>query len=166
MGDAATGDAGTAGDRDPVGTTYEPYRYEVSREKIREYATALGEDDARYFSDGDDCLAPPTFAACFTILQGGRAVLADPALDVEPAPPGDGALTHQPLLHGAQAYEYGSRVLRPGDVLECTPRLAGLRGRGSSRFVTVEVDCRFLDSGRLAVRSESTFVLLDDGDGS
>jgi hypothetical protein len=57
--------------RDKVGTSYPSYTYEVSREKIREYASALGESDPRYFSDGDDCVAPPTFAACFTVIKGG-----------------------------------------------------------------------------------------------
>ena len=53
-----------------VGTAYPAYRYEVAREKIREYAMALGESDARYQSDGDDCVAPPTFAAAFTLSRG------------------------------------------------------------------------------------------------
>src|SRR5690606_24159499 len=38
--------------RDKVGTTYPSYTYEVSREKIREYAAALGESDPRYYADG------------------------------------------------------------------------------------------------------------------
>ena len=46
---------------DKVGTSYPPYVYEVSREKIHEYAIALGETDPRYLSTGDDCVAPPTF---------------------------------------------------------------------------------------------------------
>ena len=34
--------------REKVGTAYPSYTYEVSREKIREYAIALGETDPRY----------------------------------------------------------------------------------------------------------------------
>lgn len=130
-----------------VGKTYEPYTYEVSREKIREYASALGETDARYFSDGDDCVAPPTFAASYTIIKGGAQLFADPDLGA-----------HWNLVHGSQRYEFG-RPCRPGDVLTCTPKLGGVQVRGRNEFMTVEVDCRFAD-GERAVLSTATIVLL------
>jgi hypothetical protein len=134
--------------RDKVGGVYPAYRYEVSREKIREYAVALGETDPRYLSDGDDCVAPPTFAAAFTITKGGAAVFADPELGA-----------HAALVHGSQRYTYGDRPLRPGDVLTCTPRIAAISARGSNEFLTIEVDCRFED-GAPAVTSEATIVFL------
>ncbi len=135
--------------RDKVGTEYPPYRYEVSREKIREYATALGESDPRYFSEGDDCVAPPTFVACFTIVKGGAPVFADPDLGV-----------HLKLVHGAQAYEYGERHLRPGDVVVCTPRIADIGARGRNEFLTLEIDCRFEDTDERSVLSRNTIVFL------
>jgi hypothetical protein len=134
---------------DKVGTTYPTYTYEVSREKIREYAAALGETDPRYFSDGDDAVAPPTFAASFTIIKGGQAAFADPDLG-----------THQTLVHGAQRYVYGDRPMRPGDVLDCTPRIADISTRGSNEFMVTEVECMFADTDELAVRSEATIVFL------
>lgn len=134
---------------DKVGTSYPAYRYEVAREKIHEYATALGESDPRYFSDGDDCVAPPTFAACFTVVKGGAAAFADPDLGVHPA-----------LVHGSQRYTFGDRPLRPGDVLVCTPRIADISVRGRNEFLVLEVECRFEDGGELAVRSAATIVLL------
>lgn len=142
-------------DRDRVGATYDSYRYEVSREKIREYAAALGEEDPRYYSWGDDCVAPPTFAACFTLARGAEAVLSDPELGIDVAP-----------LHGSQRYTWGPRALRPGDVLECTPRIASIRGRGGTEFLMIETDCRFADSGEAAVTAETTLVLLAAGDGA
>jgi hypothetical protein len=135
--------------RDKLGTSYPPYTYEVSREKIREYATALGESDPRYFGDGDECVAPPTFAACFTVVKGGAAALGDPELGAHPA-----------LVHGTQRYVFGERPLRPGDVLTCTPRIADITARGRNEFLVIEVDCRFAGSGELAVRSEATIVFL------
>lgn len=138
-------------DRDRVGTTYDTYRYEVSREKIREYARALGEEDPRYHSPGDDCVAPPTFAACFTLGRGAEVVLSDPELGAEGIP-----------LHGSQSYAWGRRPLRPGDVLECTPRIAGIRGRSGTEFLTIEIDCRFVDSGERAVTAETMLVLLEE----
>lgn len=147
--------------RDKVGVSYPPYTYEVSREKIREYASALGETDPRYHSDGDDCVAPPTFAACFTVIKGGAAAFADPDLGFHPV-----------LVHGSQRYEFGDRPVRPGDVLTCTPRIADITARGRNEMLTLEVDCRFAD-GDLAVRSQAVIVFLGSapaadagGDGS
>ena len=135
--------------RDRVGHTYPAYRYEVAREKIREYATALGESDPRYFSDGDDCVAPPTFAACYTVIKAGAAFIGDPELG-----------GHLALVHGSQSYEFGDRPLRPGDVVVCTPRVADIAVKGRNELLTVEVDCRHEDSGDLAVRSTGIIVFL------
>jgi hypothetical protein len=132
-----------------AGSTYPSYRYEVSREKIREYAVALGETDPRYLSDGDDCVAPPTFAASFTLTRGLMLLLGDAELGAHPA-----------LVHGSQAFRYGSRPLRPGDVLECAPRIASITTRGRNEFLTTIVDCRFVDSGEPAVEAEVVIVFL------
>lgn len=141
-----------------VGTVYPSYTYEVSREKIREYASALGEKDPRYFSDGDDCVAPPTFAACFTVVRGSQAAVSDPELGAHPA-----------LVHGSQTFAYGPEPLRPGDVLECTPRIDAIHARGANEFLTINVDCRHRDSGELAVIATETIVFLGsapaEGDG-
>jgi hypothetical protein len=134
-------------DTNLTGKTYPSYRYEVSREKIREYATALGETDGRYFSDGDDCVAPPTFAAGFTITKGGAPLFLDTALGM-----------HWNLVHGTQRFEFGRHV-RPGDVLTCTPRFGGVTVKGANEFVSMEVECLHVD-GELAVRSSATIVLF------
>lgn len=146
--------------RDRIGAVYPAYTYEVSREKIREYAMALGEHDPRYASDGDDCVAPPTFAAAFTVIKGGAAAFSDPELG-----------THPVLVHGSQRFTWGPRPLRPGDVLVCTPRIADITARGRNEFLTVEVDCRFREDDERAVLAETTIVFLGSapepaGDGS
>ncbi len=133
-----------------VGTTYPSYRYEVAREKIREYAAALGETDPRYYSDGDDCVAPPTFAACFTVVRGAASPFSDPKLGA-----------HLDLLHGAQAFVFGERELRPGDVLTCAPKIADIFSLGRNEVLTLEVDCRFVDTGERAVLSRSTIVFRE-----
>ena len=135
-------------DRSRIGVAYDPYAYEVTRVKIREYAAALDEVDARYFSDGDDCVAPPTFAATFTIMQPTSVLLAD-----------DGLGMHMNLVHGNQAYEFGERPLRPGDVVTCTPTITDIRSRGGNEMLTLEVDCRFEDA-TLAVASTTLLVLF------
>ena len=135
--------------RDKVGTTYPSYRYEVSREKIREYAQALGETDPRYLAEEGDIVAPPTFAACFTVIRGGMAVVLDPELG-----------GHMGLVHGSQSYSWGPRPLRPGDVLVCAPAIASISSRGANEFLTIDIECRFEDSGEVAVTAEQTVVFL------
>jgi hypothetical protein len=132
-----------------VGKVYPAYRYEVSREKIRDYAYALGETDPRYFSDGDDCVAPPTFAAAFTVIRGGEPAFSDPELGA-----------HKALVHGSQRFAFGARPVTPGDVLNCVPHIAGISHRGENEFLELHVTCTFADSDELAVRSEATIVFL------
>ena len=102
----------------------------------RRSCASCGNSDAQtleYFSAGDDCIAPPTFAACFTIMKGGAEMFADPELGA-----------HWNLVHGSQRYDFG-RPVRPGDVLTCTPTLTEITPRGNNQFATLEVDCRFVD---------------------
>lgn len=130
-----------------AGKEYPSYTYEVSREKIRDYATALGETDERYFSDGDDCIAPPTFAAAFTLTKGGDPLFADEQLGL-----------HWNLVHGSHRFDFG-RPVAPGDVLTCTPRFDSVMPRGDNEFVKWSVECRFAD-GELACESTATLVLF------
>lgn len=136
-----------------MGHRYSPYRYEVSREKIREYALATGlTDDPRYPGDDADPVAPPTFPACFTLTQAGEQLLADPELGA-----------HANMLHNSQRYEL-HRVLRPGDVLECQPWIADITARGRHELLTLQVDCRDVTTDEPAVTSRSTLVFLDSAD--
>lgn len=133
---------------DRAGAVYPAYTYEVSREKIREYALAVGETDPRYVSD-DDMVAPPTFAACFTLMQAGANLMADPELGA-----------HDALVHGSQSFSYGQRAIRPGDQLRCIPKIASITSRGDNDFLTLEIDCRFTDTGEQAVLASETIVFL------
>lgn len=140
--------------RDKIGAVYPAYVYEVSREKIREYAIAVGETDPRYLGNDPDVemVAPPTFAAAFTVIMGGEAAFADPDLGTHPA-----------LVHGNQRYAYGERPMRPGDRLICTPRIVAISARAGNELLVLEVDCRFEDDDALAVRSETTLIFLGSG---
>lgn len=138
--------------RDRIGHRYPAYHYEVSREKIREYAVATGVSDAMYMSDpaevpSSEIVAPPTFAACFTI-GGGASLFTDAELGAHPA-----------LVHGSQAYEY-QRPVRPGDVLECTPWIADISYRGRNEFLTLQIDCVDHESKEPVLTSRATIVFL------
>ena len=80
-----------------VGKTYPPYEYEVGKEKIREYAAAVGEDNPVYFdreraraAGFRDVPAPPMFAVVYAMgvalyAPPGRAPEAMRTFDLAPA---------------------------------------------------------------------------------
>jgi acyl dehydratase len=135
-----------------VGHRYPAYHYEVGREKVREYARVTGWPDP--LNDIDDMaaaemLAPPTFAAVFTLPQAASLLGADPELG------------SRPTLHGKQEYEY-HRAVRVGDVLRCTPSIVDIRPRGSVSFLTLEVSCVDATSGDPVVISRGTFMFPEE----
>lgn len=96
-------------------------------------------------------LAPPTFAACFTV---GRAtdMFADPELGA-----------HFNLVHGSQEYEF-HRPIRVGDTLVCTPRIADIKAKGGMEFLTLEIACVDADSQEPVVTSRGTIIFFAQGD--
>lgn len=137
---------------DRIGHRYPSYRYEVSREKIREYALATGVRDEAYRRDDGDLVAPPTFAACFTVTHGLERMLEDSDLGA-----------HSRLVHGKQEYDF-HHPLELGDVLECTPWLTDITTRRGNDFVTLQTDCVDARSGEAVVTSRTTLVFLGPGE--
>ncbi len=113
-----------------VGRTFPPVTYAVGREKVREYAYAVGETDPRYLDPEAareqgfaDVVAPPMFAAVYC----GPAVwpaLTDPGLGIDFAR----------LVHGAQEFTWGEPVVA-GDEITTDAELDEDRERGGLRFV-------------------------------
>jgi acyl dehydratase len=96
-----------------VGRTFEPSApYEVSRVKIAEFATAIGETSPLCFDKQaaekagyPDVIAPPTFAIVVS-SAGSSKVIADKGL----------GLNYAMVVHGEQSFEY-SRPLHAGDIV-------------------------------------------------
>ncbi len=93
-----------------IGKTYEPVTYAVGREKIREYAAAVGETnplhhdlDAARAAGHADLVAPPMFAVVYCSPAIGPAML-DPEVGIDMAR----------LVHGAQEFVW-ERLLVAGD---------------------------------------------------
>ncbi len=114
---------------DAIGKTYPATAYAVGREKIREYAAAVGETDPRYH-DVDaarsagyaDVVAPPMFA----VIYAGRSVipaLFDPELGIDFAM----------LVHGAQEFRWGPVVVA-GDEITTTATVTEVSERGGLGF--------------------------------
>lgn len=109
-----------------VGRTYPATApYFVSREKIAEFADALGDDNPAY--RGPTPVAPPTFAAVLAAQAWGH-LFDDPELDMKLSQ----------TIHGDQRFEW-TRQMRAGDEVTATLSIDKLRVRGDSAFVTVSV---------------------------
>ena len=124
-----------------IGRTFSPSEpYEVSRVKIAEFATAIGEpsplcrDRAAAQAAGyPDVIAPPTFA--IVVTSGGSAkVVSDPGLGVN----------YAMVVHGEQRFTY-SRPLHAGDVVTAQSTISGIREVGSLTMVTTETQIQTVD---------------------
>ncbi|WP_454226501.1 FAS1-like dehydratase domain-containing protein [Propioniciclava flava] len=127
-----------------VGRTYPATRpYLVSREKIAEFARALGDDNPAYA--GDRPQAPPTFAAVLA-AQAWDALFSDPELDMKLAQ----------TIHGDQRFAW-RRPLRAGDEVVASLTIDKVRSRGASAFVTVSVALS-TSAGESLVTATSTLL--------
>lgn len=127
-----------------VGRTYPatpPYR--VSREKIAEFAAALGDKHPAYA--GDDPLAPPTFAAVLA-ARAWEGLFGDPDLDLQ--------LSR--TIHADQRFAW-TRPLRAGDDITATLRIDKLRARANTAFITVSVALN-TTAGEPVVTATSTLL--------
>jgi acyl dehydratase len=91
---------------DALGKTYPPFEYEVGREKIREYAYAIGATNPVHFdreaaqAEGfRNVVAPPMFAVVYSAGSVGPGVL-DPELGIN----------LMMMLHGSQEFVWGEPV--------------------------------------------------------
>jgi acyl dehydratase len=118
---------------DAIGTRYDPTVYAVGREKIREYAQAIGETDALCV-DLDaaraagfaDLVAPPTFAVVYQASAVARPYF-DPALGID----------FSRLVHGGQAFSWGALVVA-GDEIATTVTVTDIHERAGNGFYTFE----------------------------
>jgi acyl dehydratase len=114
---------------DAIGKSYSPSVYAVGREKIREYAHAVGESD-RLHLDPDaareagfvDVVAPPMFAVVYSAPAIAPAIL-DPAVGIDFAR----------MVHGSQEFRWGPLVVA-GDEIATTTTVQDISERGGMGF--------------------------------
>ena len=118
---------------DTVGKAYAPVLYAVGREKIREYAHAVGERnplhldlDAARAAGFADLVAPPMFAVVYS-SPAMMAGLFDPEVGIDFAR----------LVHGKQDFTWGELVVA-GDEITTTASVAEIAHRGGLGFYTFE----------------------------
>jgi acyl dehydratase len=116
-----------------VGKQYEPVTYAVGREKIREYAAAVGETnplhndlEAARAAGYADLVAPPMFV----VVYAARAIV--PAM-FDP----DVGINFAMMVHGAQEFRWDALVLA-GDEITTTAAVKEIADRGGMGFYVFE----------------------------
>ena len=109
--------------------------YQVGREKIREFARAIGAADVEYHDPAAaralgyaDVVAPPTFPVVIT-MAASRQIVEDPAL----------GLDYSRVVHGDQKFAY-TRPVVAGDSLVCVNTVDEITSRGGHDFLTTRTE--------------------------
>ncbi|MDQ2838024.1 MAG: MaoC family dehydratase N-terminal domain-containing protein [Actinomycetota bacterium] len=140
-------------DQSFVGRTFPPTApYEVGREKIREFADAIGDQNPVYRDQAaaqalghPDVIAPPTFPIVVT-MRASAQVIGDPAL----------GLDYSKVVHGEQKFSY-RRPIRAGDVLQVVSTVESIRAVAGNDILTTRGEVFTVD-GELVVTALSTLV--------
>jgi len=116
-----------------VGKTYPPTTYAVGREKIKEYAHAVGETnpvhldvDAARAAGYRDVVAPPMFAVVYSAPSVTPAIF-DPEVGINFAM----------MLHGGQEFVWGPLV-QAGDEITTTVSVKSSETRAGNGFFVFE----------------------------
>jgi acyl dehydratase len=116
-----------------VGKTYESVTYVVGREKIREYAAAVGETNPLHFdveaaraAGYADVVAPPMFAVVYS-SRAVRPAILDPEVGID----------YARMLHAGQEFVWGALVVA-GDEIATTATAKDISERGGMSFYVFE----------------------------
>jgi acyl dehydratase len=141
-----------------VGKVYPPSEsYQVGREKVREFATAIGDHNPAYHSveaaqalGHSDLVAPPTFA--FVVAMRATAALVfDPGL----------GLDYSRVVHGEQKFAY-TRPLVAGDTVRATTTIESIRVAAGNDILLTRVDLA-TEAGEPVVSCWNTIVSRGTG---
>ncbi len=141
-----------------VGRVYPPQIYEVSREKIREFAEAIGDANPAYVDTAaardyghGDVVAPPTFVMII-VMNGFDLLMKD--LGIEFAR----------VVHVDQRFAY-SRPLPVGSHVEATTRLDGVRAVAGNDLLKIRTEVRGDDGSEICLSEATLLVRPEDVDG-
>ena len=118
---------------DKIGKVFAPIVYAVGREKVREYAAAVGESNPLYFdldvaraAGHADLLAPPMFVVVYC-SSAFMTALFDPELEID--------FAH--LVHGGQEFRWEQPVVA-GDEITTTLTVKDISERAGLGFYSFE----------------------------
>ncbi|WP_194908812.1 MaoC family dehydratase N-terminal domain-containing protein [Catenulispora rubra] len=143
-----------------IGRTYPPTAvYEVGREKIREFADAIGDPNPVYRDPAvaqdlghRDVLAPPTFPIAIT-WPAATVIIEDPDL----------GLDFSRVLHGEQRFVH-NRPIYADDQLTATVTIEDITERMGQGFLSTRTELNTVD-GELVVTGFSKLVVVGAGGG-
>jgi acyl dehydratase len=141
-----------------VGRSYPPTApYPVGREKIREFATAIGATDPAHHDPEaaralghPDVVAPPTFPVVIS-ERASMGVFTDPELGVD----------YSRVVHGDQRFRY-TRPVVAGDELVCHTTIEEITQRGGHDFLTTRIEIATA-AGEPVVTMWSKIVVRGEG---
>jgi acyl dehydratase len=140
-----------------VGKVFAPVTYAVGREKVREYARAVGETnplhldvDAARAAGHRDVVAPPMFVTVYTSPAIGPAFF-DPDVGMEFAR----------MVHGAQEFVWGPLVVA-GDEIATEVEVTEIYERTGMRFYVFESRSDNEDGERVCTGTWTCIVRRDD----
>ena len=126
--------------------------YEVGREKIRDFASAIGDFNPIYHDEAAarvaghaDIVAPPTFLTTLG-FKFGPQIVGDPEL----------GLNYAMVVHGEQEFVL-SRPIVPGDRLVGRPKITDIATRGRNEFLYYEASIE-TEKGEVVGVARSTIV--------
>ena len=125
-------------DQSFIGRVYPPTEpYTVGIEKIREFATAIGDANPRCHdvlaaraAGHPDVIAPPTFLALIN-MRAIDAIVNDPDLGVD----------YARMVHGNQNFRY-YRPVRAGDEIVVETHIDDIMTRAGNDFITLRGEVR------------------------
>jgi acyl dehydratase len=136
-----------------IGKSYPPTTYAVGREKIREYALAVGETNPLHLDPEAareagfrDVVAPPMFCVVYCGPALGPA-LFDPELGID----------FTRLVHGGQEFEWGPLVVA-GDEISTALSVKDISSRGPLGFFTFETVSTNQDGDTVCVGTWTNIV--------
>jgi acyl dehydratase len=139
-------------DKKFIGKTYQSYTYEVSGEKIKEYAKAIKSGDPCHLDEAfakkskyGAIIAPPTFAVIF------HACMIEPIF-------GDRELNinMSMIMHGEQSFEF-FEVVRAGDTITTGLKIHDIQNKEKADLFTIEAASKN-QHGRDVCRGLYTFL--------
>ena len=140
-----------------VGRTFEPSEpYEVSRVKIAEFATAIGEPsplcrdrEAAQAAGYPDVIAPPTFAIVISSASGAK-ITFDPGLGVN----------YARIVHGEQSFTH-SRPLHAGDIVVTQSTIESIKQIRTMTTMATVTEVRTVDGEHVCTARS---VLVERGE--
>jgi acyl dehydratase len=136
-----------------IGKQFPPFQYEVGKEKIAEYAHAVGEDNPVYFERDRakeagfrDVPAPPMFAVVYSSGSVAPAIF-DP----------DVGINFAMMVHGGQEFVWSEPVVA-GDVITTETSVKDISEKGGMGFYVFESVSRNQD-GQEVVRGTWTNIV-------